>query len=102
MSRHPETLIYLESETLLLVCLDSDLNAATWAFVSILCGTVLAETVSFMVAFGIIRTLRQHATSFSIRTYKMHLQLTFLLIAQVVVSFIKHIIICNVYYCYML
>ncbi|KAH7707215.1 hypothetical protein AAVH_25566 [Aphelenchoides avenae] len=52
------------------------------AFSCIFFGLILSEAVSFGVVYVIIRTLRAHSASFSAKTYRMHLQLTVLLLVQ--------------------
>uniref|UniRef100_A0A915DBE0 Uncharacterized protein n=1 Tax=Ditylenchus dipsaci TaxID=166011 RepID=A0A915DBE0_9BILA len=81
ISKYPESLAYIQPDSIF-ICINTNQTYAAVTGLSILSGTVLAESVSFAVAFGIIKTLRANVESFSAKTYKMHLQLTFLLIAQ--------------------
>lgn len=46
-------------------------------------GLVFSEAVSFGVAFVILRTLKRNAGFFTTKTYRLHIQLTALLLLQV-------------------
>ncbi|KAH7695330.1 hypothetical protein AAVH_37612, partial [Aphelenchoides avenae] len=62
--------------------IDDDKVWVRVGFPCIFFGLILSEAVSFGVVYVILRTLRAHSASFSAKTYRMHLQLTVLLLVQ--------------------
>lgn len=63
--------------------IDDDKAWVPIAFACIFFGLLLSEAVSFGVVYVILKTLRAHSASFSAKTYRVHLQLTVLLVVQV-------------------
>lgn len=57
-----------------------------WLLASVVAGLVLAQVFSIVAVIGMLLTLRKNSSSFTARTYRLHLQLTFLLLAQVIRS----------------
>uniref|UniRef100_A0A915CPC2 Uncharacterized protein n=1 Tax=Ditylenchus dipsaci TaxID=166011 RepID=A0A915CPC2_9BILA len=60
---------YIQPDSIF-ICINTNQTYAAVTGLSILSGTVLAESVSFAVAFGIIKTLRANVESFSAKTYR--------------------------------
>lgn len=67
----------------ILICLDTNLKWSQWMIVILISSMVVAEFVSFGVSYGIMKTLSKNSRGFSAKTYRMHRQLTYLLVAQV-------------------
>lgn len=82
MYKYPTALALVKPD-MVIIYLDTSLAWAKWMMLVVVLGIVLASVISFGAVFAILRTLRKNARSFSARTYRLHLQLTVLLLAQV-------------------
>ncbi|KAH7707214.1 hypothetical protein AAVH_25565 [Aphelenchoides avenae] len=76
VAKYPESL-WLLRPGLPVAALDYE---KTWVLIAFSC---IFFAVSFGVVYMILRTLRAHSASFSAKTYRMHMQLTALLLVQV-------------------
>lgn len=54
-----------------------------WLLAFITVGLALAQAFSIVAVFGMLHALRKNVSSFTAKTYRLHRQLTFLLLAQV-------------------
>ncbi|KAH7694614.1 hypothetical protein AAVH_38335, partial [Aphelenchoides avenae] len=81
MYKYPTALALVKPD-MVIIYLDTSLAWAKWMMLVVVLGIVLASVISFGAVFAILRTLRKNARSFSARTYRLHLQLTVLLLAQ--------------------
>lgn len=71
---HGAVIVYMEKEAAL----------THWIMGGLFGGLLLSELVSLGVVFVVLRTLKRNAKSFSAKTYRMHLQLTALILLQVI------------------
>ncbi|KAI1719840.1 serpentine type 7TM GPCR chemoreceptor srh domain-containing protein [Ditylenchus destructor] len=81
IGKYPEA-VELVPPGAILICLDTNLKWSQWMIVILISSMVVAEFVSFGVSYGIMKTLSKNSRGFSGKTYRMHRQLTYLLVAQ--------------------
>ncbi|KAI1723855.1 serpentine type 7TM GPCR chemoreceptor srh domain-containing protein [Ditylenchus destructor] len=81
IGKYPEA-VELVPPGAILICLDTNLKWSQWMIVILISSMVVAEFVSFGVSYGIMKTLSKNSRGFSAKTYRMHRQLTYLLVAQ--------------------
>lgn len=67
---------------IVIIYLDSSLDWAKSAMAAVFSGVLLSELFSFLAAYAILRSLARCSTFFSPTTYRMHHQLTVLLVTQ--------------------
>lgn len=83
----------LLKDDIVIIYLRTDVPWATLMMLTVVSGVIVAALVGFGAVYAILRTLRKNAVSFSSRTYRLHVQLTVLLLAQVRTST------CSVVFC---
>lgn len=66
-----------------IIWLDGKANKTSMLFGLIFIGFLVSEIIAVSSVFFILKILRKNAASFSAQTYKLHRQLTVLLIIQV-------------------
>ncbi|KAI1705197.1 serpentine type 7TM GPCR chemoreceptor srh domain-containing protein [Ditylenchus destructor] len=81
VSKYPSAAKILNEESVILY-MSSDNSWMKRMMLVMVFGMAFAEVCSLAMAFGIILHLKRSSAFFSAKTYRMHLQLTFLLIAQ--------------------
>ncbi|KAH7720004.1 hypothetical protein AAVH_12536 [Aphelenchoides avenae] len=72
----------LLKDDMVIIYLRTDMTWAALMMLTVVSGVVVAALVGFGAVYAILRTLRKNAISFSSRTYRLHVQLTVLLLAQ--------------------
>ncbi|KAI1706540.1 serpentine type 7TM GPCR chemoreceptor srh domain-containing protein [Ditylenchus destructor] len=91
ISDYPWLLEKLQDDTSVAIVFDGHSTYVQVFFIIVFGLFTFYEVISFAIAWSILYTLRQNSQYFSPKTYKMHRQLTFLLIGQLLTP-----IICNI------
>jgi len=71
-----------ENGPIVIIYLDSTLNWAKSAMAAVFSGVLVSELFSFFAAYAILKRLARNSAIFSAKTYRMHHQLTLLLVMQ--------------------
>ncbi|KAH7696738.1 hypothetical protein AAVH_36188, partial [Aphelenchoides avenae] len=66
----------------IVIYMEKYLASTHWIMMGLFGGLLVSELVSLGVVFMVLRTLRRNAGNFSKKTYRLHLQLTALLLLQ--------------------
>ncbi|KAH7714996.1 Protein SRN-1 [Aphelenchoides avenae] len=66
----------------IVIYMEKRLASTHWIMMGLFGGLLVSELVSLGVVFKVLRTLRRNAGNFSKKTYRLHLQLTALLLLQ--------------------
>ncbi|KAI1706542.1 serpentine type 7TM GPCR chemoreceptor str domain-containing protein [Ditylenchus destructor] len=82
ISEYPLIWEKLQDDTSVAIVFDTYSTLNQMYFMSTAVLFFLYEVISFAIAWSILYTLRQNSQYFSVKTYKMHRQLTLLLIGQ--------------------
>ncbi|KAH7713768.1 SRN-1 protein, partial [Aphelenchoides avenae] len=66
----------------IVVSMEKSLSSTHWILAGVFGGLLISELISVGVVSVVLRSLRKNASSFSPKTYRLHLQLTALLLLQ--------------------